>query len=500
MKRLFICIIFAAQVCCLLSCYKDEGNYSYKNINEISFSGIDPNATVPVYIGDTLSITPILNSTMPNGDDYSYEWSLFKEMVGERVISTERNLKIRINELPGTYLVQYRVTDNKTGVVFKVRTTLLVRTDVFEGYMVLNNVEGKSRLDMLSYDAVNGAFTQFTDVLEKMGSSLPEQGAPIKVVCTRVTSAFSYSDSTFGIYLITETGTNRVHPETFDWRPTYNIRYEIAGNISPDFKAQNMVWDNYTYFVPIFLWSDHNVYLRAGGLAPVYSLPVNKYVGQPEFKAAPYVTSNGSDNLVMFNRDNNSFALLRSFQHNAAVDPPFASRPGEIDFPTGKELVYMGESASGFSYAILKEPGGTEHYLLKFRAGSLPVYYKPLKGTDIDKATHFALGANPEYIFYSVGGKVYEYDMYLESSKLMLDKGASEISYLAFQQFSPNRSPATYGVWSRWLNVGVYNPAGASGSNGILEQYSVPDANEALVLQKQWTGFGKITSISYRER
>lgn len=497
MKRLYILLLFSAQLSCLLSCYKDEGNYDYKDINKISFSGIDPNATVPVFIGDTLSITPVVNSSMPNGNNYSYEWSLFREGVGEKIVSGEKNLKIRINELPGTYTVQYRVTDNGTGVLFHTNTTLLVRTNVYEGYMVLSNVEGKSRLDMLSYDGIAGTFTQFTDVLAKMGSSLPEQGAPLKVVCTRVTNAFSYSDSTFGIYLLTATGTNRLHPETFDWRPTYNIRYEIAGNLSPDFKAQNMIWDSYLYFVPIFLWSDHNFYLRAGGMVPVYNLPVNKYVGKPAFKAAPYATSNGSDNLMMFNEDDNSFALLRSFTNTNVEAPPIASKPGEIDFPVGKELVYMGKSATGFSYAILKDADGTGHHLLKFRAGSLPVYYKPLKGTDIDKATHFALGANPEYIFYSVGGKVYEYDLYLESSKLMLDKGAAEISYLSFEQFSPNRSPATYGVWSRWLTVGVYDP---SGKNGTLEQYSVPDANEALVLQKQWTGFGKITSVSYRER
>ena len=82
----------------------------------------------------------------------------------------------------------------------------------------------------------------------------------------------------------------------------------------------------------------------------------------------------------------------------------------------------------------------------------------------------------------------------------MIDKGASPVTYLAFQQFSPNRSPATYGQWLRWLTVGYSDPAGTEGSNGTLEQYSVPDANEPLVLQKKWTGFGKITSVSYRER
>ncbi len=64
------------------------------------------------------------------------------------------------------------------------------------------------------------------------------QGKPIKVLASRVSNAFNWSDSTYGIYLVTEDSTNRVHPESFLYHPTYNIRYEMVGDIPQGFQSR----------------------------------------------------------------------------------------------------------------------------------------------------------------------------------------------------------------------------------------------------------------------
>jgi hypothetical protein len=499
MKKLLIGIV-AGTLVSAASCYKDKGNYSYHDINEVTFSQIDTTTGYAVFIGDSLKISPQLNSSMPGGpQDYTYEWSFFDRINGDRILSREKDLRIKIDETPGPYSLQYRVTDKNNGRLFHVRTNVLVRTTVYEGYLVLNDVNGKSRLDMISYDATSSSFTQITDVLDHMGSNLPEQGKPIKVLASRVSNAFNWSDSTYGIYLITEDGTNRVHPESFQYRPTYNIRYEMVGDIPQDFKADNLICDPALYFVNFYLYSNYNVYLRGSGVE-MYSLPVNKLEGQAPFRAAPWLVANSSQYLMMYDIDARKFNMLNALNGFTAVPAPVATEPGELDYPSGRDLVWMEKTTSGYAYAITKDVAGPNFYLTKFMPGSLPVYSKRINGTVIAQATKFAVGSTPEYLFYCVGGKVYEYDLYTETSKLMLDKGASTVTHLAFQPFSPNRSPATYGQWQRWLTVGYNDPAGAPGANGTLEQYSVPDANEALVLQKKWTGFGNIVSVSYRER
>lgn len=503
MKKISILAGLFLQLLWTLSCNKDKGNYDYHPINEVIFSGFDTTNGYRASFGDTLSISPVLtNSLDVNGTHkYSYEWSINHSINGDRIISVEKDLKVRIDELPGSYTLQFRVTDLTTGVLFHIRTSLLVRTDVYEGYLVLNEVAGNSRLDMLSYDAVANNFTQYTDVLKKQGSSLPAQGQPYKILCTRgVQNAFNYSDSTYGIYLLTATGTNRIHPETFDWKPTYNIRYEVTGDIAQDFKADNMRVDPQFYYLTYYMVSSNNVYIKSGGGPILYNLPINKRPGRPLFKASPYVVSNGAGSAVLFNMDDLSFATTSSLTGITVEDPP-SPGPGEFAFPKGDDLVWMDKSASGYGFAITRSRNTNSYVLTKFLPGSMPVYSKPLTAIEIDNATHFVVSANPEYLFYSVGGKVYEYDLSLQTSKLMLDKGSSNISYLAIEQFSHTSVyPGTYGKWARLLSVGSYNPGGMVGNNGTLEQYTIIDANEPLVLNRSWTGFGKITSVAYRER
>src|SRR5690349_24720480 len=101
----------------------------------------------------------------------------------------------------------------------------------------------------------------------------------------------------------------------------------------------------------------------------------------------------------MFNEDNKSFAVLETVYNSTVTTPPVASAPGEINFPTGHDLVYMSKSSAGFAYAVTKL--GNIYYLTKFTPGFLPVYSRPINGIDIDKASFFAFSAGPEYLFYS---------------------------------------------------------------------------------------------------
>lgn len=82
----------------------------------------------------------------------------------------------------------------------------------------------------------------------------------------------------------------------------------------------------------------------------------------------------------------------------------------------------------------------------------------------------------------------------------MIDKGTAQVSFLSFPHFYDRFGKANYIQWSKWLNVGYYDPAGAAGTNGVLEQYAVPPVNGQIVQTNRWTGFGKITSVAYRSR
>ncbi|MGY0035191.1 hypothetical protein [Pedobacter sp. NJ-S-72] len=151
----------------------------------------------------------------------------------------------------------------------------------------------------------------------------------------------------------------------------------------------------------------------------------------------------------------------------------------------------------GEVFAILKDPNSSKKYLARFNSKTnSQSYYAEITGTDFAQAEQYAVSPDMGYLFYTVGSKVYEYDMSLKTTSLMLDKGSSKISLLKFQVYKSYRK---YKDGNK-LIVCSYDPAGTEGANGKMEQFIVPPLNGGLQLFQSYTGMGKIQSINYRER
>lgn len=498
MRNIQTCFILIVFCCVFVSCYKDKGNYDYQDVNELSFLNIDTAKGYTVFLGDVLTVTPQLKGTQDptgSGKSYTYEWSLDLPEK-DSVLSREKNLHVKLVVPPGKYTLQFKATDPETGIRFHIRTQLLVTTKIFEGYLVMNEVNGKTRLDMLSYYRSDDRFELLTDVLSQMGSTAPVQGKPKQVFCIE-TEVFNITPQTYRIYLVTETGTYKIDPETFGYNPLYDFRYEMVGNLPGNFKPANLNGSLQYLFMPAtYMTEANNIYTRTYQGVVFPYVPVNTYAGEPKpFKAFPQVAAY-DDGFTIFNIDKRMFTFGTLGNVNVTDIAPGNG------FPEGKDMVYMEDNAyTGLGYAVMKDPGVANYYLLRFYPGySFSDYFEPINAVDFDKATHFAASPELGYFFYSVGGKLYEYDPFLQQSFLMLDKGNQEITYIAFQKFFNPNFYDKYTEFGNLLTVGSLNPSGSEGSNGTLEQYVVPPVNGALQRTNSWTGFGKITSVAYRER
>ena len=496
--RIFCLLSLLAAV----SCYKDLGNYSYHAVNQVSFTNFDSVKGYTVFYNDTLTVSPSIVTSLdknPSPDNYTYQWSVrvfngIEDSV-DSVIAVTPVLHVLERQTPGNYVLQYRVTDKTTGITFQVKAPLLVSSEVYEGFLVLNDIAGGSRLDMLSYNSSAGTFSQYTDVLKREASSLVLQGQPYQVLCAQYTNP-NISAQDYGIFLLTSAGANRVNQETFNWAPTYNISYLIIGDLPADFAPEHLAMEpTYGVYPNLFMYYDSNIY-NEPLLASQYAfkfLPLNVYASSsPSFPVSPYIATDGST-CVMYDRQARNFVTTTGYS-----SPTVSVIPVARNFPTGEDLVYMERNYSGNCYAILRDTTPSPVYhLLRFPLTSTQNYYQPLTGTDIGSATHFAFSPDLGYLFYSVGGKLYEYDLSLQTSILMLDKGADTITYLSFHEFYKRATNTTYANWAKQLLVGSCD---ASGANGTLELYSIPPVNGQIVQANQWTGFGKIVSVAYRER
>ncbi|MGY0426562.1 MAG: hypothetical protein ACWIPI_07000, partial [Polaribacter sp.] len=341
-----------------------------------------------------------------------------------------------------------------------------------------------SRLDMLSL--INGEYQMKKDVLAQTNSELVLDGAPEFVYCYEINPDF------YGIYVSTSgNGTVKIEPETFSWNKAYNISNEFINSQPANLKVDNIVAKSSGN---AFVVADGNIYYYNKGVGIRYGAPVNRFKGVP-FKASPFIgkglfiTESG----IIYDTTNKRFVKVT--KSKVSLMPTGTL----FDYATGKDLLYMvGNSYNnGYgaeTFAILNDPDDNKKYLARFNAlMGTQSYYKEIIATDFDQATSYAVSPEFGYLFYAVGSKVYEYDASLRTTKLMIDKGTKEITLIKFQDFLsglPGSEPL-----GKQLVVCSYD-----GSEGTMELYSVPPVNGQIKLETTYTGFGKIKSISYRER
>lgn len=488
----------------IVSCSQDLGNYDYVDINEVDFVGFQEEYTAK--LGDTFSLTPTLQFTQDiSGDDMRYEYKWFVIRYGVLPVdarfdlSTSKNLVVEpVSLLPGDYTLIYEVKDIKTGVEWQKRTKLKVESTIYEGWMVLNEVNGGSRLDMISL--VGGEYSPIHDVLAFTASALKLEGQPVEV------ETYSFEPRFYGIYVTTSgNGTTKIHPETFNWEESYRLSYEAVATLPTDFGSDFINPIGYDKGdTSSYMYKDGNVYYYHRGYQINYGSPINVINGLP-FEAAPFIgIKRNSGDQIFYDNTNKRF-VRHIFGYTNSSELPKGTL---FDYNTGKDLVYMEGSSynGGEVFAILKDPIDNKFYMARISlsySGVNQVYYGEIPApiaADMDMADHFAINPDFGYLFYSLNGKVYEYDFVLKTSKLMIDRPGQEITLLEFDPSSPKLNSKNNPEGENFRNkliVSSYNPTTAEGS---FELFNVPPVNGDLVLYDSWGGFGKIVSESYRSR
>lgn len=143
----------------LFSCYKDLGNYEYKDINEITVSGIEANYAVDA--DDSLNIYPSMVGTMySDTSKFSYEWE-----VGRRIIANTFNLKYVVNLLPETFSARFivtdKVTEHKNYHRFTIRVSSSTAGDLI---VVLSKYQSRAELSYYRLDKpANFAINYYKD-------------------------------------------------------------------------------------------------------------------------------------------------------------------------------------------------------------------------------------------------------------------------------------------------------------------------------------------------
>ena len=492
------------------ACYKDKGNYSYHPINTITVK-LDSNY-IATY-GEKLSIKPVLTLTMDDQANtydttkYSYEWSTLDQTAlyanQKKILARTRDLDASIVLAPGSnYTLYYRITDKKTGVMADGTARLSVVTSIYEGWLALCEVNGQSRLDMASYSL--GAYKIIPDVLTYTSSDLPRTAKPVSV--TYLPQApLTTTTLAKGIYISTQDGSNRIDPETFKWDLTMNIQTDMLAKVPANFTADVFAPGgsdiNYMHSTAGNLYYYYRIYQT------YFSSIMNIVTGETDpFPAAPFIaTSPNSASIIgAVLYDTKGKRFVRHIAGSTTCSPMPTSMP-LFDYKTGMDLAYMEWTPynGGEVMAVLHNVEAGKWYLAKFTLAAAinQTYFAEIAATDFDNAENFAVSPDFGYLFYNVGGKVYEYDLGLKQSILMINQ-TKPITRLKFQHFYSGAYTAGSSgkqVLYNKLIVASYDGTNTA-TSGTLDFYNVPQVNGQLTLFQSLTGFGKVKDLTYRER
>ncbi|GGH12621.1 hypothetical protein GCM10007422_32680 [Pedobacter zeae] len=487
----------------LNSCKKDIGNYDYTEINELKQTDI-PKEITAIY-GKQLVFNPTVSFTQDANFDetkYTYEWTYIgpNGLGGSKLfqLATTKNLNMQVSIVAGTYSAYFSVTNKDTGIKYTKPFTLKISNEINEGWIMMNEVNGRARVDMLSLNTA-GTFDVINDLLATTNSGLTLTGKPVMAYTYNTGLLIGPDAISYGLYLGTDQGTTKIDPNTFKWTKTMTLNYEMFGDIPAGFYADviQQRGSGTSYMI-----GKGNAYYYERVQNIYYSVPINYITSEQKgFEVAPFVGGDPSSitQAIFYDKTNRRFVKHTGSASTCTTlpDPPDANKL--FSFSTKMDLLFMKWSsyASGGIFAVLKDPNSTKRYLARFNTSdNVQTYYAEILGTDFVNAEFYAVNPEFGYLFYAVGSKIYEYDMVYKTSKLMLDFGSKKISYLNFYEFKSNTKYPD----RMKLMVGSYDPSISDGTEGSLGIYTVPGLNGDLVLAKSYTGFGKVKSITYRER
>lgn len=514
MKNIYYLLFMMALM--VTGCYEDLGNYDYHEINEIVIKGLPEEEVLKYRFSDTLQVEAIVVGDRDEGDmsRYYYTWKAVSKGTNtgstsqSYIIGNEAKLNYFVQLPDQKYDVYCYIKDTLTRVTWHASFVLKVTSVLNDGWLILSDLDGYARLDMLSLAGKEAVMVH--DLLPK---DMPLQKKPRKLcyVYNMMTSA-----SNGRMYMLTESGANKLNTSDYTWDEANSLEYEMAEfsvNYAPDLITSGFGWEAIIGKNSLYVESN------AGAGGPVlFSLPLNytevekvdgsgNVVVQKEyFELAPMLgslTGYSASNPMKFVYDVTNKRFLMTDMKKCAYP---TTKEDKFKFRTGLDYVTTGVGLKGFNqnsvYTILEKLPGPQRYLYILNlagSGATQGDSLELKATDIGKATAFAFYPSLTYLFYAVGGTVYECDFSQPNlkAKPVITLENETITLLKFNIF---RGLSAKPNLQNQLVVG--SKLSDSGLSGRVRMYDVP-----VVFEKPfdlevpyYNGLGIPVDATYREQ
>lgn len=522
MRHLGYTIIVMLGVMLVSGCYKDLGNYDYSEINRVEFSGFPTELQYAYSNVDTLRVSPVLTGTLAKEDlsHYFLKWQAVVKsgsVDGKTTFdldSNNLNLEYFVRLPESEYTVYLMVKDLDTEVTWRQGFDLKVTSATNEGWLILSDVNGYCRLDMVSTS------TKKEEIVRNLweNSPLSYRKGPRSLAHWADMYAISGAHP---VYLLSDEGAVKLLPDDFSYDYLNEVMYEF-GKWNPDF-VPTCMRGNYSNAWR-FCVGKNGIYAKDDmSSGAIYGIQLNKLEGESSyFGVAPAIGMSGDPYsyqppVIMYDTTNRRFvqmaANLQSMRMPSAPEAYFA-------YETGKRFVYMTGTLhdGGEIFTILKDDVG-KCWLYGLKVGNFAAlsqvkdHYFQIDAPEIEKATAFAVHPILYYLFYAVGDKIYQYDITSGRSRVLaftepdgnvVDHLDGEtVTMLKFNIFimGTYSKPAGSVDMQYRLIVGSKETGGGNELGGHIRMLNIPTSLDATAsVHCAYDGFGKVVDVLYRER
>lgn len=514
MKNLIYSLLFMLGAWLASGCYKDLGNYDYSDINQVEFSGFPEEIQYAYRLSDTVRVSPSVEGTLQGKDlsNYSLKWQAVVKsgsVDGKTTFDLDSNrldLEYFVQLPEANYTVYLLVKDNTSGVTWRKGFDLKVVSATYEGWLVLSDVDGHARLDMVSTST--GEEKMIRDIWQNTPLSQMEKPKALKLL-----------GSMYGttLYLLTEDDCIKLDDDDFSHDYMNDLMYEFAA------------WED--GFVPTCMVSTYEgcrlcigkngVYGKTTVTQAIYGMRLNKLEGETDyFEVAPAIGISGVyyytyfGTFILYDVTNRRFVQVAA--NMGKMHMPTAKEE-VFSFNTGKDFVHMSNTmhgGAGETYTILKDDVGKLWLYgigISTYVSQIDGHYYQLEAPEIEKATAFAVHPRDYDLYYAVDNKIYCYNINSKSCRLLpieLEDGntvtqleGERISMLKFNMFALGDNPHKPADMQYRLIVGSEETGGDKDLKGHVRMLELPaTSTQNASVYRSYDGFGKVVDVVYRER
>lgn len=501
MKIINLTLLWILSAICFVGCYEDKGNYDYKDLISLGLDTIGKNldAGVTAYQFENFTLDPKVEYA-GDAKDLEYLWKIYPQKPAKpedqtmfdsaKVLSREAVFSEIIYETPGEYYLNLSVTDKVSNTNTYLTVKMRIESSLSRGLCVLDERDGMFDLNVVkSKKLITDLETEREGVVYNVFSNVNAY----KVDDGKfLAQAFYYGTSASDFFLFTSGGGYKLDHNTFQVLvDDYSAMFSFSAGLTFAPQAYTSVRSG----------SPGEYLINDGKVHTMRYMYQEKVFGDRidgDYVAAPYIVKIPSENsyTLFFDQANKKFVPVSKW--GLALNT-YESTPGaafDVNH-VDKELVYMEQGYSNYTYAIFKDNGAPNYYLYEADFSddlATPKEVYDMSGCKgIDENTIFSFGSRGAYCFYASGNNLYRYNYTSGSSENALPAFADE-TITCMKIFKKDG----HTLDGKLLLVATYTTSG-EGKLYFLDFNEISGTVNKEGLEKPYTGFGRIKDFVDKE-